>query len=44
MNIKGYLSAASVMGEAVAAFEIVRAMRDRFGGDSLSETKRNYSG
>ena len=38
------LPAASVIGEAVAAFEIVRAMREKFGGDSLSETKRNYSG
>ncbi len=38
------LPAASVIGEAVAAFEIVRAMREKFGGDSLAETKRNYSG
>jgi chorismate synthase len=38
------LPAASVIGEAVAAFEIARAMREKFGGDSLSETKKNYSG
>ena len=38
------LPAASVIGEAVAAFEIARAMREKFGGDSLAETKRNYSG
>lgn len=38
------LPAASVIGEAVAAFEIAKAMRDKFGGDSLAETKRNYSG
>lgn len=37
------LPAASVIGEAVAAFEIARAMREKFGGDSLAETKRNYS-
>ncbi len=38
------LPAASIIGEAVAAFEIARAMREKFGGDSLAETKRNYSG
>ena len=38
------LPAASVIGEAVAAFEIARAMREKFGADSLAETKRNYSG
>lgn len=38
------LPAASVIGEAVAAFEIARAMREKFGGDSLAEFKRNYSG
>ena len=38
------LPAASVIGEAVAAFEIARAIREKFGGDSLSETKKNYSG
>lgn len=38
------LPAASVIGEAVAAFEIAKAMQEKFGGDSLEETKRNYSG
>jgi len=38
------LPAASVIGEAVAAFEIARAMQEKFGGDSLEEVKRNYSG
>ncbi len=36
--------AASVIGEAVVAFEIAKAMQEKFGGDSLSELKRNYSG
>ncbi len=36
--------AASVIGEAVAAFEIAKAMREKFSGDSLAETKRNYFG
>ncbi len=36
--------AASVIGEAVAAFEIAKAMQEKFGGDSLEEIKRNYSG
>lgn len=35
--------AAGVIGEAVVAFEIARAMREKFGGDSLPEMKRNYS-
>ena len=34
--------AAAVVGEAVVAFEIARAMREKFGGDSLGEMKRNY--
>jgi len=38
------LPAASVIGEAVAAFEIARAVREKFGGDSLAETKKNYLG
>ena len=38
------LPAASVIGEAVAAFELARAMQEKFGGDSLAELKRNYSG
>lgn len=35
--------AASVVGEAVVAIEIVRAMQDKFGGDTLAEMKRNYA-
>lgn len=34
--------AAAVVGEAVVAFELARAMREKFGGDSLGEMKRNY--
>jgi len=34
--------AASVIGEAVVAIEIARAMREKFGGDSLEEMRRNY--
>lgn len=36
--------AAGVIAEAVMAFELARAMVDKFGGDSLSEMKRNYEG
>lgn len=35
--------AASVVGEAVVAFEIANAMIDKFAGDSMEEMKRNYS-
>ena len=35
--------AASVVGEAVAAFEIANAMCKKFGGDSIKEMKRNYN-
>lgn len=34
--------AAAVVGEAVVAFEIARALIEKFGGDSLKEMKRNY--
>lgn len=34
--------AASVIGEAVVTIEIAKAMREKFGGDSLDEMKRNY--
>ncbi|NOX96910.1 MAG: chorismate synthase [Nitrospirae bacterium] len=34
--------AAAVVAEAVVAFEIAKAMREKFGGDSLGEMKRNY--
>jgi chorismate synthase len=33
--------AAAVIGEAVVAFELARAVLDKFGGDSLRELKRN---
>lgn len=36
--------AASVIGEAVVAFEIANAFIDKFGGDSVDEIKRNYRG
>ena len=35
--------AAGVIGEAVVAFELARAMKEKFGGDSLNEMKRNYT-
>ena len=35
--------AASVVGEAVVAFEIANAMIDKFAGDSMEEMKRNYN-
>lgn len=34
--------AAAVVAEAVVAFELARAMVEKFGGDSLAEMKRNY--
>lgn len=34
--------AAAVVAEAVVAFELARAMIEKFGGDSLDEMKRNY--
>jgi chorismate synthase len=34
--------AAGVIGEAVVAFELARACREKFGGDSLEEMLRNY--
>jgi chorismate synthase len=35
--------AAGVVGEAVVAFEIARALCEKFGGDSLAEMKRNHA-
>lgn len=35
---------AGVIGEACVAFELAKAFLEKFGGDSLSETKRNYEG
>jgi chorismate synthase len=34
--------AAGVIGEAMLAFELAKAMLEKFGGDSLREIKRNY--
>ena len=36
--------AAAVVGEAVVAFEIARALREKVGGDSLAEMRRNHAG
>ena len=34
--------AAGVIGEAVVAFELARGFLEKFGGDSVHETRRNY--
>jgi chorismate synthase len=36
--------AAGVIGEAMAALTLADAMREKFGGDSLGEMKRNFEG
>lgn len=36
--------AAAVVGEAVVAFEMARALREKVGGDSLGEMQRNFAG
>jgi chorismate synthase len=36
------ISAASVVMENVIAFEVARALLEKFGGDSLTETRANY--
>ena len=36
--------AAGVIGEAMVALVLAQAMREKFGGDSLGEMKRNYEG
>jgi len=36
--------AAGVIGEAMVALVLVNAMREKFGGDSLGEMKRNFEG
>ena len=36
--------AAAVVGEAAAAFVIAQALCEKFGGDSITEMKRNYDG
>ncbi|WP_027340119.1 chorismate synthase [Halonatronum saccharophilum] len=35
--------AASVVGEAVVAFELAKAFIEKFGGDSIEEMERNYN-
>jgi chorismate synthase len=36
--------AGGVVGEHMVAFEIAAAFLDKFGGDSLLETRRNFDG
>jgi chorismate synthase len=36
--------AAGVVGEAMVALVLAGAMREKFGGDSLAEMRRNYEG
>ncbi len=36
--------ACGVVGEAMVAFELASSLLEKFGGDSLGETKRNYQG
>ncbi len=36
--------AAGVAGEAMVGFVLARAFLEKFGGDSLAETRRNYEG
>lgn len=38
------VEAAAVIAEAVIAFELAAAFLEKFGGDSLGEAKRNYTG
>ncbi len=38
------LPAASVVGRAVVALELARVFLEKFGGDSIEEIRRNYSG
>lgn len=38
------VAAAGIVGEAALAFELANAMTEKFGGDSLSEMRRNYAG
>jgi len=33
-----------VIAEAMAAFVIAQALLEKFGGDSLAETRRNFDG
>jgi chorismate synthase len=36
--------AAGVIGEAMLAIVLANSMREKFGGDSLEEMKRNFAG
>jgi chorismate synthase len=36
--------AAGVIGEAMMALVLAAAMLEKFGGDSLTETRRNFEG
>ena len=36
--------AAGVIGEAMVALVLAQAFLDKFGGDSLKETRRNFDG
>ncbi len=36
--------AAGVAGEAMVAFVLAQALLEKFGGDSLAETRRNFEG
>jgi chorismate synthase len=36
--------AAGVAGEAMVAFVLAAAFLEKFGGDSMEETRRNYDG
>ncbi len=38
------IAAASVVMQSVVAFEVARALREKFGGDSLNEMRANYEG
>ena len=38
------IPAAGVIGEAMVALVLAGAALEKFGGDSLQETKRNYEG
>ncbi len=38
------IPAAAVIGESSVAFELINAMLEKFGGDSISEMQRNYRG
>ena len=38
------IAAAGVVGEAMVAFVLAEAVLEKFGGDSLKETTRNYRG